>query len=147
MADTLSLVNTSYPSPSVRVLAFNRPSKRNALSQTLIDEFLVELRTASKDKTVKVIVVTGTRSFFSGTLPLSPFSFLIPLCQTMGLLTIVAGADIKEISVLDAEDARRIRYLSDLCDGMKAVRKPIIAAVEGMAVGLNKIFLYRVAPW
>ncbi|KAF4450791.1 putative enoyl-CoA hydratase precursor, mitochondrial [Fusarium austroafricanum] len=46
-----------------------------------------------------------------------------------------SGADIGEISRLDAEDARRCRYLADLCSGMQAVRKPVIAAVEGMALG------------
>lgn len=45
-----------------------------------------------------------------------------------------AGADIKEISALDAEAARGCRYLADLCAGMRVVRKPLIAAVEGMAV-------------
>jgi hypothetical protein len=46
----------------------------------------------------------------------------------------VAGADISEISALDAEAARGRRYLEDLCTGMRSVRKPVIAAVEGMAV-------------
>ena len=32
------------------------------------------------------------------------------------------------------EDVRRARYLADLCSAMKSVRKPMIAAVEGMAV-------------
>jgi len=35
---------------------------------------------------------------------------------------------------MDAEAARQCRYLQDLCAGMAAVRKPIIAAAEGMAV-------------
>lgn len=48
-----------------------------------------------------------------------------------------AGADIKEISGLDAEGARKCRYLENLCQGLKNVRKPVIAAVEGMAVSCN----------
>ncbi|KAK7403897.1 hypothetical protein QQX98_010304, partial [Neonectria punicea] len=39
------------------------------------------------------------------------------------------------ISELDAEAARGRRYLADLCAGMRAVRKPLMAAVEGMALG------------
>lgn len=35
---------------------------------------------------------------------------------------------------MDAEDARQCRYLEDLCLGLRKVQKPIIAAVEGMAV-------------
>jgi enoyl-CoA hydratase len=47
---------------------------------------------------------------------------------------VLAGADIKEISALDAEGARKVRYLEDLCHGLSSFRKPLIAAVEGMAV-------------
>ncbi|EWZ32737.1 enoyl-CoA hydratase [Fusarium oxysporum f. sp. lycopersici MN25] len=105
------LVLASTPADGVRVLALNRPSKRNALSQELITVFLEQLNTASRDDGVRVIVITSSSSFFC------------------------AGADIGEISRLDAEDARGCRYLADLCSGMQAVRKPLIAAVEGMALG------------
>ncbi|KAM0371802.1 hypothetical protein ACHAPZ_004976 [Fusarium culmorum] len=105
------LILPSTPANGVRVLALNRPSKRNALSQELITVFLEQLKTASQDDGVRVIVITGSSTFFC------------------------AGADIGEISRLDAEGARYCRYLSDLCTGMQAVRKPLIAAVEGMALG------------
>ncbi|RGP77177.1 enoyl- hydratase [Fusarium longipes] len=110
MGDQLVLPST--PADGVRVLALNRPSKRNALSQELITVFLEQLRAASRDDGVRVIVITGSSTFFC------------------------AGADIGEISRLDAEAARDCRYLSDLCSGMQAVRKPLIAAVEGMACDL-----------
>ncbi|KAG9253484.1 ClpP/crotonase-like domain-containing protein [Emericellopsis atlantica] len=109
MAD--ALVTVSTPSDGVRVLAFNRPTKRNALSQDLIDQLLQGLTTAANDSLVRVIVVTGSSTFFS------------------------AGADIKEISQLDAEMARQRRYLEDLCTCIAGIRKPILAAVEGMALG------------
>ncbi|KAM5353425.1 hypothetical protein ACJ41O_000075 [Fusarium nematophilum] len=105
------LIVASTHADRVRVLAFNRPGKRNALSQVLIDRFLSELAIASRDARIGVIVVTGGKSFFS------------------------AGADIKDIAVLDAEAAMRCRYLEDLCNGMRSVRKPLIAAVEGIALG------------
>ncbi|KAF7550328.1 hypothetical protein G7Z17_g5802 [Cylindrodendrum hubeiense] len=108
---TEALIISSTPEKGVRVLAFNRPSKRNALSAELISVFLEQLSVAAKDKAVRVIIITGTSTYFS------------------------AGADIKEISEMDAEAARGCRYLSNLCDGMRAVRKPLIAAVEGMALG------------
>ncbi|KAM0426452.1 hypothetical protein ACHAPT_008143 [Fusarium lateritium] len=109
MSDELVIAST--PVDGVRVLAFNRPTKRNALSQQLITVFLEQLQEASRDRGVRVIVVTGSKSFFC------------------------AGADISEISTLDAEAARGRRYLEDLCTGMRSVRKPVIAAVEGMALG------------
>ncbi|KAL2872403.1 enoyl-CoA hydratase/isomerase family protein [Aspergillus lucknowensis] len=107
----LRLILASAPRPGVRVLALNRPSKRNALSQELIDELLLQLRVAADDNGAQCVVITGSESFFS------------------------AGADIKEISQIDAEKAHRTRYLEDLCDGLHSFRKPVIAAVEGKALG------------
>ncbi|KAL4994733.1 ClpP/crotonase-like domain-containing protein [Aspergillus recurvatus] len=106
-----NLILTSSPRPGVRILALNRPVKRNALSQNLINELLLQLKIASDDDAIYSIIITGSDSFFS------------------------AGADIKEISRLDAEDAGRVRYLEDLCDGIRGIRKPVIVAVEGMALG------------
>ncbi|KAK2752696.1 hypothetical protein FQN54_008074 [Arachnomyces sp. PD_36] len=105
------VVLDSTPRPHTRLLQFNRPQKRNALSQALITSLLRHLSSADQDPDVHVIVITGAGSLFS------------------------AGADIKEISQLDANEARRTRYLEDLCHGMSRVRKPLIAAVESMALG------------
>lgn len=63
---TDQLVLPSTPAEGVRVLALNRPSKRNALSQELITEFLGQLKTASNDDGVRVIVITGSSTFFCG---------------------------------------------------------------------------------
>jgi 1,4-dihydroxy-2-naphthoyl-CoA synthase len=60
------LIAASTHADKVRVLAFNRPGKRNALSQALIDKFLSELAIASRDARIGAIVVTGGKSFFSG---------------------------------------------------------------------------------
>lgn len=62
------LIQTSSLVEGVRVIAFNRPQKRNALSTELLTEFLVELSAASKDAAIKVIVLTGVGGFFSGEL-------------------------------------------------------------------------------
>lgn len=63
---TESTLIVSNPLEGVRVLTFNRPSKRNALSQDLIREFLGELASASADDGVRVVVVSGGDSFFCG---------------------------------------------------------------------------------
>jgi hypothetical protein len=60
------LIQASSPVGGVRVIAFNRPQKRNALSAELLAEFLTELSAASKAAAVKVIVLTGSGGFFSG---------------------------------------------------------------------------------
>jgi hypothetical protein len=64
MTDQLILPST--PAAGVRVLALNRPSKRNALSQDLITVFLEHLHSASNDDGVRVIVITGSTTFFCG---------------------------------------------------------------------------------
>ena len=56
----------------VTVIALNRPEKRNALSKAMITAFLGALRQASADSNVKVIVVTGCGSCFSGQLRALP---------------------------------------------------------------------------
>lgn len=61
------LVLPSTPCEHVRVLAINRPEKRNALSQEVINHLLAELRAAAQDPSVRVVVVTGTDTLFCGT--------------------------------------------------------------------------------
>ncbi|KAL4865280.1 hypothetical protein BDV12DRAFT_211168 [Aspergillus spectabilis] len=109
--ETENLILVSTPLPGIRVCTLNRPTKRNALSQNLINELLRQLIVASDDHDISSVIITGCAGFFS------------------------AGADIKEISQIGAEDAHRIRYLEDLCDGVRNFRKPLIVAVEGKAIG------------
>ena len=66
---TPQVVIRSTPCEHVRVLAISRPEKRNALSQEVIDRFLDELKDASQDETVRVILITGTDTLFCGTAP------------------------------------------------------------------------------
>jgi enoyl-CoA hydratase len=101
------------------VLTLNRPAKKNALSQGLIDELLLQLKISTGDDDIHAIIVTGSDTVFS------------------------AGADINEISKLDAEGAKEIRYLEELCDVIRGVRKPVIVAVEGMAVCFHPYIPHR----
>ncbi|RYP07444.1 hypothetical protein DL765_009155 [Monosporascus sp. GIB2] len=111
LSQSSDLVLVDTPADGTRVISFNRVDKRNALSQSLISTFLKQLGEASIDSSVRVIIITGSKSCFS------------------------AGADIKEISELDAAEAGKRRYLEDLCLGIKAVKKPVLAAIEGIALG------------
>ncbi|KAM3497978.1 hypothetical protein MY10362_008686 [Beauveria mimosiformis] len=105
------LVLSSAPAPGVRLLRLNRPEKRNALSQSLISSLLSELHLASGDTSIFSIILTGNGPFFC------------------------AGADLNDIAALDEAGARASRYLQDLCAGFASVKKPIIAAVNGPALG------------
>jgi enoyl-CoA hydratase/carnithine racemase len=55
-------------------------------------------------------------------------------CQRNFLLQTIAGADIKELQLLDFAKAYAINFLQPLNRGVGAVRKPVIAAVNGFAV-------------
>ena len=93
----------------VLLLTLNRPDKLNALNTALADGLVASLDAAEADGTVRSIVVTG------------------------------AGADLKEFQEKTAENAAANQRRSDLyarINGMvPGMRKPVIAAVNGLALG------------
>ncbi|KAF1935031.1 ClpP/crotonase [Clathrospora elynae] len=94
----------------VAVVELNRPKKRNALSQGLIDELAGALSQLDRSPTVFAIVLTS-----SG-----------PFC---------AGADLGELAKITTTEAHRIGWLKDLSDAFSSFRKPVLAAVRGFAFG------------
>lgn len=48
---------------------------------------------------------------------------------------LTAGADLSELLHLTTAEAHRIEYLKDLSDAVTLMKKPIIAAVAGFALG------------
>ncbi|KAF8557558.1 enoyl-CoA hydratase carnithine racemase [Imleria badia] len=95
----------------VGIITVNRPKALNALSGALIEELLSALRCCDKDPTIGAIVITGNNRAFC------------------------AGADIKEQSGLDFVSAYNSDYLRNLADGIASIHKPIIAAINGYALG------------
>ncbi|WP_158813628.1 enoyl-CoA hydratase [Methylocapsa sp. S129] len=94
----------------VGLIRLNRPQALNALNQALIDELNVALSLFEKDAAIGAIVLTGSEKAFA------------------------AGADIKEMRPKSYMDA----YLEDFItswEGVSRLRKPIIAAVAGFALG------------
>lgn len=97
---------------SVRRLILNRPERRNALGREMVSQLLAEVKKAEQDPAIRAIVLTAVAPAFC------------------------AGSDLKELSGLsvaemcahEAETAAAARYFSSLS-------KPIIAAVEGYALG------------
>jgi enoyl-CoA hydratase len=94
----------------VGLVRLNRPQALNALNQVLIDELNIALGLFEKDPAVGAVVLTGSEKAFA------------------------AGADIKEMRSKSYMDA----YLEDFLtswEGVSRLRKPIIAAVAGFALG------------
>ena len=94
----------------VGLVTLNRPKQLNALSDDLVNELNDTLRQMDGDDSVRAIVLTGSEKAFA------------------------AGADIKEMSVKQFSDVQKTDMLSSW-QSVRGIRKPIIAAVNGFALG------------
>lgn len=95
---------------NIGVVTLNRPKVLNALNHELMDELVSALESFEKDDKVRAIVLTGSERAFA------------------------AGADIKEMS---EESAISILLKNRFAtwDKIRTMKKPIIAAVSGFALG------------
>jgi len=89
---------------------FNRPKQLNALCQGMLDELRAVLTDFENDDDVRAVVLTGNERAFA------------------------AGADISELMDFSAVDARR-HFDNPSWRAIENFRKPIIAAVRGLALG------------
>lgn len=94
----------------VLLLTLNRPAARNALNNALLTQLVNELEAAAIDTSISVCVITGNARFFA------------------------AGADLNEMAEKDLaatlNDTR-----PQLWARLQAFNKPLIAAVNGYALG------------
>ena len=116
---------------SVGLIRLNRPKALNALSSALIQELLVGLRSFDGNPEIRAIVLTGSERAFAGEFQGRLFRILM---RSHCLGSDVAGADIKELKDLTFIQAYTGNFLQDLTNTIKAIRKPLIAAVNGYAV-------------
>ena len=94
----------------VGLITFNRPQARNALSFVLMSELLDALTAFDADEAIGAIVITGGERIFA------------------------AGADVKEMADASLADMLTNGYI-ELFDALRRVKKPLIAAVSGLALG------------
>lgn len=95
---------------AIGVVTLNRPQVLNALSYGLVKDLSVAMQELDHDPGVRVIIVTGGEKVFA------------------------AGADIKEMAERGPFDERiqeRLAYR----DKINKISKPVIAAVNGFALG------------
>jgi len=95
----------------VAVIRLDRPDAMNALNSTLLEELARALRSAQDNEKVRCIVLTGSEKAFA------------------------AGADISEMSEKTFIDVYMGDLFSKEVGAILRVRKPIIAAVAGYALG------------
>lgn len=95
----------------VALLTFNRPKQLNAFNDQLMDELGAELLRLDADEAIGCIVITGNEKVFA------------------------AGADIGAMMDLTYMDVYKGQYISRNWETIRRVRKPVIAAVAGYALG------------
>jgi len=98
----------------VLTLTINRPNQLNALNSEVIATLSKHIEAAQSDDSVKVIILTGS-----------------------GEKAFVAGADIKEFADFSPQQGKDLAALGQatLFDRVERSAKPVIAAVNGFALG------------
>jgi enoyl-CoA hydratase len=96
--------------PFIAHIQLNRPKELNALNLQLMQELRDTLKALDEDDQVRVIVISGNDKAFA------------------------AGADIKQMAGKTAIDMYNVDQFSTW-DTIKKIKKPIIAAVSGFALG------------
>jgi enoyl-CoA hydratase len=95
------------------LITINRPAKMNALNRTLIAELDQAFRMAGEDTAIKGVILTGA-----------------------GDKAFIAGADIAELAEVDAIEAERLsRRGQQIFRALETMRKPSVAAINGVALG------------
>lgn len=94
----------------VGLVTLNRPEAMNAFNPTLTRELMDALEAFDNDDSVGAMVVSGNQKVFA------------------------AGADIKEMAEKTAQQMADGDFIANF-DRIRAIRKPVIAAVSGWALG------------
>ncbi len=96
---------------NVALIQLNRPDALNALNSTLMAELAQALTAADGDEQVRCMVLTGSEKAFA------------------------AGADVREMSEKSFVDVFTDDLFGAETAAIEKIRKPIIAAVSGFALG------------
>ncbi|SNR33954.1 enoyl-CoA hydratase [Paracoccus sediminis] len=96
---------------SVALIRLNRPEALNALNTALITELGQALADADRNDKIRCVVLTGSEKAFA------------------------AGADIREMATKTFVDVYDEDLFGARIDAITRIRKPIIAAVSGYALG------------
>ena len=95
----------------VGIVTLNRPKALNALNNQLMDELGAALKAFDADPAIGCIIVTGSERAFA------------------------AGADIAAMAKYSFVDVYGGDYITRNWETIRSIRKPVIAAVSGFALG------------
>ena len=105
------LINVRTEADKVGVVTLNRPKQLNALNDQLMDELGAALKAFDADPTIGCMIITGSEKAFA------------------------AGADIGAMASYTFADVYKGDYITRNWEQIRSIRKPVIAAVSGFALG------------
>jgi enoyl-CoA hydratase len=105
------LINVTTEAGKVGVITLNRPKQLNALNSQLMVELGQALKAFDADPAVGCMIITGSEKAFA------------------------AGADIGAMATYTFADVYRDDYITRDWETIRSIRKPVIAAVSGFALG------------
>ena len=106
-----AMIEVRTEAEKVGVVTLNRPKQLNALNDQLMDELGEALRAFDADERIGCIVITGSEKAFA------------------------AGADIGAMASYSFADVYKGDYIGRNWETIRSIRKPVIAAVSGFALG------------
>ena len=95
----------------VAIVTLNRPKQLNALNDRLMDELGAALKAFDADDNIGCMILTGSEKAFA------------------------AGADIGAMASYSFADVYKGDYITRNWEQLRSIRKPVIAAVSGFALG------------
>ena len=104
-------IETRVEAGKVGIVTLNRPKALNALNDQLMTELGQALKAFDADAAIGCIIVTGSEKAFA------------------------AGADISAMAKYSFQDVYQGDFISRNWETIRSVRKPVIAAVSGFALG------------
>jgi enoyl-CoA hydratase/carnithine racemase len=103
----------------VQVIRMSRPEKKNALTREMYDAMTAALQAGDASSAVAVHLITGSGGVFT------------------------AGNDIKDFLHRSSDPESRSRGASSLISTLPTVQKPVVAAVDGLAIGVGTTLLFH----
>ena len=105
------LIEVRTEGEKVGIITLNRPKALNALNSALMDELGAALKAFDADEAIGCMVITGSEKAFA------------------------AGADISAMAKFTFSDVYRDDFITRNWETIRSIRKPVIAAVAGFALG------------
>ncbi len=108
---TYEMIEVRTEADKVGVITLHRPKQLNALNDQLMDELGAALQAFGADEKIGCVIITGSEKAFA------------------------AGADIGAMAHYSFADVYKGDYIGRNWETIRSIRKPVIAAVSGFALG------------